>query len=232
MIKLTESQLFEYLRCGTYYDMKYRLGLSMVEEIRVNTLVEGCVKYWFAQRLDNKCPGTADMKRHWDSVCGRYNLEPKQIFDGMGKIAQFMLWTERNQATVQDVDTPYVIVYGSVELSGHIGILLQSNNQTELFVPDFSSKLPDQRVVDMKLSYTLQSAAYERVYDKPLSGIHIHSFKHDRDIYSRRSKDDTIRLRSTVCGAGQCIQDNLMFPRESFLCENCVGLVYCKGWRI
>ena len=229
---ISESQLFDYLRCPTLYDMKRRLNLDVEDPTKLTKMAEGVVKYWCVQQLDAKTPGSGDMKRKWDSVCGKKKLEPKQIYDGFNMIAKFMNWTERIRPLVLDVDAKYELAISGVTIVGNLGILLMLPNKTvELFVPDFGSKLPDQRYADQKLSFTMQAAAYEQIYKTRLAGIHIHSFKHDRDLFTMRTPEDYPRLMATIYGVGRGIQSQLFYPRESFMCENCPGLIYCKNWR-
>jgi hypothetical protein len=232
MIKITDSQLQDFLRCGTLYDMRYRLLLPVDEAMKVRTAVEMTAKYYFMQRFDGKNPGTADMKRHWDSLCTKYSFEPKQVMEGLGQIMQFMQWVGRESFTVLDVDSHYDIVYGEVEVAGNMGILLQKYGKTSLLVLDFGSKFPNQQIMDQRLDFTLQAAAYERLYGAPLSAIQVRHFKQAKDLFTKRTGDDFIRLRAAVVGAGACIKQGLLFPRESALCESCQGLIYCKGWRL
>lgn len=233
-MKLTEQQLFEYIFCPARYDIKFNKKIDIEEHISMPILLNKVSRYFFVNLLNGKIPSIQELKSKWDSICTA-NLErvdAKTNIEGWGLIINMINWASRNKIVVLDMDTMYNISIGDVELSGQMGtILAAGNNKMELFVPNFSNKTPDQTEVDMKLKYTVDMYAFEKTYNRELQGIHIKTFKNDKDLYSYRTHPDFIRLEDTITGVANGIKANAFYPRENVLCGSCRAREYCKYWQ-
>ena len=118
-----------------------------------------------------------------------------------------------------------------VELVGNMGtILALPNNNYELLITDFGNKMPEQTLVDMKLKYSLDSYAFQNVYNKRVHGIRVRNIKNARDFLTFRSQDDFKRLEQAVANVSCCIKNKLFYPRESVMCSICNAKEYCKVW--
>ena len=227
----TERQLLDYLRCGVYYDIKYRLEIPLEEPERPVYLMEQACKHWMIKYMDGQRPGSGDIKAKWDQLAHGKLSDPKQVLDGMAQLMRFINWTQRERPEVLDVDMRYHFVAGNTEVVGLVPIVLSIGGHIELFIPDFGNRMPDQRIVDQKIIYSLYAAGFEKMNNKAIAGIRVHNFKHDRPLFSRRGADDAARLKSTVYNAGRGIAEQIFVPKESPLCESCSALAYCRGWR-
>ena len=234
---LTEQQLFDYITCPALYDVKHNKNIPIGESISMTKLLEKVSKYFYVSLLNGKVPSSNELKKKWDSICQQYEqyVDAKKNIEGVGFIMKLLQWAADEQIMVADIDTKYNQVFragnGHVEIEGHIGtILALGNDRFELLVTDFSNRMPDQTLIDMKLKYSLDCLAFNQTYGKSVSGVRIRNVKNAKDFLTFRSQDDFNRLKQTVLNVSSCIEQKLYYPRESLLCANCNAKEYCKAW--
>lgn len=231
-IKITEQQFFDFMFCPAYFEMKNVKKLGINESTTLKNLLSKVAKYFYLSILNGRIPTTNDLKKKWDSICASYQgqLDNKKILEGMGLIFKLYNWAHQTQPVVLDIDSRYSIQVDGVELTGNMGTILSApNGQFELLITDFSNRLPDQSMIDMKLKYTLQAYSFEKTYQKPISGIRVHSVKYDRDFFTSRNVNDYKRLETAIKNVGLSIEQGLHYPREG-MCSTCPAKGYCKYW--
>lgn len=180
--------------------------------------------------LNGKVNTLSELKRKWDSVCEKNQLAQKQVLDGMHEIHRFANWMGSEQPNIKDMNGAYTIVIGDLELSGNMGTIFERNGKKELVITDFSSRLQDQRSIDMKLNYTIQAYAFRELYKEELAGIRVHNVKHNKDFYTNRTEADFNRMKTTLKGVSQAIQSEAFYARDSFMCPTCPAFTYCRFW--
>lgn len=231
MIKITETQLFDWMNCPALFEMKYVKQLPITAKKQtVSTLLGKVSSYFYIQLLNGKVCSLAELKRKWDSIAETHSLSQKEVLEGMHEIAKFGNWMGHEQPIVLDINTPYTIVIGNVEIQGNLLPVFKKEDGVELVHTDFSKRIPDQRLVDLKLKYTLDAFVYQELYGKPVNGIRVHSVKNDKDLRTTRMQPDFDRLISTVTGIGKAIEAGAYYTRENLLCGSCPALQYCGFW--
>lgn len=231
MIKLTETQLFDFMNCPAYFDTLYVKKLPAEERQSMSSLLSKVSSYFYLHLLNGKVCTLAELKKKWDSICEANGLSAKQALEGMGEVARFANWMGHEQPVVLDINTPYIIKVGDVELSGNLTPVFKRGGEKELVVTDFSTKAPDQRLIDMKLKYTLDAYVCRELFQENIAGIRVHSVKHNKDFRTTRSEPDYDRLKSTIEGIGKAIKEEAFYARESFMCTNCPAFTYCRFWK-
>jgi hypothetical protein len=235
---ITEQQLFDYIACPAMYDVKHNKNIQIEEPVSVAKLLNKVAKYFYMNLLNGKVPTSNDLKKKWDSICVQnpVYVDAKRNLEGMGLIMKLLQWASAEEILVVDMDSQYRLMFQiadplPVELVGTMGtILALPNNKYELLVTDFSSKMPDQTLIDMKLKYSLDSYAFLGVYNKRVDGVKIRNVKNAKDFLTFRSEDDFHRLKQTVANVAICIKNKLFYPRESVMCSTCNAKDYCKAW--
>lgn len=234
---ISEQQLFDYMKCPALYDFKYNKSIRIYEQVSIPKLLSGIANYFYFSIMNGKVPTSNDLKRKWDSVCTNNAdyIDAKKNIEGMGSIINMFRWAQDERLIVADINSAYRLTFihenKPVELVGSMGtILLTANNKYELLVTDFSSKLPDQTLIDMKLKYSLDCLAFSKTYNKEISGVRVHNIKNNKDFYSSRFDDDLKRFESSLINVVKSIRENIYYPRESTLCGPCAVKEYCKVW--
>lgn len=232
-MKITEQQMFDYITCPAKYDIKYNKRIDIRDEQTLPKLLNKVAKFFYLNLFNGKVCTANELKAKWDSVC-KANMDfidAKKNLAGWGAIINLLNWAQRNQIVILDVDTTYSFVVDNVEILGQMDpILAIPGRGMELLITNFSDRLPDQIASDMKLKYSLDSLAFEKVYNKELEGIRIHSVKADKDLFTRRGKMEYKRLEDTITSVAKGIENNIFYPREGPLCSNCSAKEYCKFW--
>lgn len=235
---LSEQQLYDYIRCPVYYDMKYNRRIPLVEPVSMQMLLNKAGKFFYVNLMNGKVPRLSELKHKWDSICEKntFFVDAKRNLDGISQLTKLLRWAAAQKILVADVDSPYRILYKTadsfVELTGRIDAIVHlAQNYFEILVTDYSSRLPDQTLLDMKLKHTLDCFAFQTVYaPNALRGVRVHHVKTDRDFKLTRSATDFERLRTTVLRVAQSIHEKVFYPRESVLCSGCAAKDYCRVW--
>ena len=67
--------------------------------------------------------------------------------------------------------------------------------------------------------------------DMKIDATRIHLIKSNKDIYTTRNLNDYERLKSTVNNIAKSIQNELYYPRETFMWNSCNYRNYCRAWK-
>lgn len=232
MIQITEQQMMDYIKCPVLYDIKYNSAIKIHDEPdSLSYMLGKMAKYFYFHMLNGKICSMAELKSKWDSLCHQYNsMDPKKNLEGLAMISKMLLWAQREQLTVLDIETKYSIHTKTVELSGNLpAIISPKDGQYEILITDFSSRLPDIPIVNLKLQYTLGCYGFKCAYNRDPIGIRVHNVKHGRDLKTIRNDNDYKRLRTAIEHVGQSIEKGLYYPRE-LNCHKCPGYDYCRHW--
>lgn len=232
-MKITEQQFFDYMHCPALFEMKHIKGIPLEEAVSVPKLLNKVAKYFYLNLLNGKICTTSELKKKWDSICQEQGerINNKKAMEGISLIMKLYNWAADERAVVLDIDTPYTIRVEDTELVGNLGTILAApNNKYELLETEFSSRLPDQTLIDMKLKYTLEAYAFNKVYNKFIDGVRVHSVKHAKDFQTSRADGDFQRLETAIKNVGKSIEAGLYYPREG-MCSTCPAKGYCKYWK-
>lgn len=234
-MKLTEQQLFDYSYCPVKYYLKYKAKIILPEEITINKLLIQVSNYFYTCVANGRVPTLKQMQKKLDAICEIHKdiINPKKSVEMWAQVYNFYNWACDNKIAVIDTNTRYAITLGEHIIEGTMNpISLINNNMLEILIVNFSSKIPNQLEVDTKLKYTLDTLAFNSANkDLQISATRIHLLKANKDIITTRTLNDFDRLNSTVNNIAKCIQNELYYPRETFLCSTCNYRNYCRAWK-
>ncbi len=232
-IKLTEEQMFDYINCPAMFEMKYIKKIPYAKENKFKELLDKASKYFYINLLQEKICTAHEMKKAWDKICleNKNIIDPKKAIEGMGLINKFLLWAQDQQIVIIDVGTSFSVVVDNVEVTGILGVVSSNAfTKNELLITDFSNRMIEQEILDMKLKYSLDAYAFKKVYNKFIDNIRYQSVKYNKELYSLRSDMDFKRLEVTIKSVGQSIINKSFYPREGIACQTCPMKIYCKQW--
>lgn len=231
---MTETEFLDYIRCPLHYQTIHERKLPFANEPSFNQRLSRIANVFCLNLMNGSILHPYELKKKWDKACEEGHLTPQQCMRGIGLLNQTFRWAEDKQLRIADVNTPYKMVlngrHGKIEFRGETGIVsMNSQGGYELLVLDFGNRLPDQSILDLKLTYTLDCFAFKKLYSKEL-GVHLHHVKDNKDYYSYRNKHDFERLIETVDAVDWNIRNKVYFPRESVFCSNCNMKEICRAW--
>lgn len=234
-MKLTEQQLFDYNFCPVKYYLRHIAKIDVPEAPTMNKLLNQVAKYFYTSVANGKKPTLRQMQAKLDSICeeNKEFINSKKAVEMWGHIYNFYNWACDNRIAVIDFDTKYAITIGEHIVEGAMNpIALTKNKDLEILLVNFSNKVPEQLELDMKLKYTLDVMAFNRANkDMSIKGTRMHLVKQNKDLYTTRSLNDYKRLESTVNGIAKSIQNELYYPRETYMCNTCSYRNYCRAWK-
>lgn len=234
-MKLTEQQLFDYSYCPVKYYLKYKTKLIAPEEVTVNKLLTQVAKFFYNNVMNGKIPTLRQMQTKLDSLCeaNKDIISSKKAVEMWGQVYNFYNWACDKKVAVIDTDIKYALNIGEHIIEGTMNpVALTPNKQLEVLIANFSSKIPDQLEVDSKLKYTLDTMAFNNANkDMKINATRIHLVRHNKDIVTTRNANDYERLKSTVNNIAKSIQNELYYPRETYMCNTCNYRNYCRAWK-
>ena len=231
VLRLTENQLLDYIKCPNLFYFKYRTKIPIAEKKTMGELVRETINFYYTKLLEGRAPNIESIKRKWDSLCEAHkeNISTRQILEGYGLLKLFDRFCREKKLIVADFSSSYEIVFpGNILLSGNIGTIRLFDKKLELFMVDTSQKQPDGKLLDMSLKNTLRCYAagktfsgYELSY---INVLHLKSLKEQR---TYRSPIQYARLEKAVENIGRAIREDIYYPRENFECARCPYKNFC-----
>ena len=232
-MRLSEQQLFDYIMCPAYYDMKYNKRIGFKEEPTMQKLLDKVSKYFYSNLLDKKVCTMNELKHRWDIVCEQNKdyINSKRNLEGMNYIVNFARWAANNKLMLADFDSTYIIRVHNVEIEGTLGpVAVLPGRKCELIVNRFSNREPEQNAIDKQLKYTLDCYAFNEATGHQMDAVRVIHFKNNKEFTTMRSQIDYDRMKTTIDGVAKGIEAGAFYPRESVFCSTCPMKSYCRYW--
>lgn len=230
---LTDQQMFDYITCPAYYDMKYNKSIKIKEEPTMQKLLDQVCRYFYTNLLNKKVCTMDELKRKWDKICEQNSqyINSKKNIEGLNYIINFARWAADNRLVLIDFESDYEVYANGVIVKGTIGpVVALPGRKCELISSRFSNREPNQTDIDKKLKYTLDCLAFKQAYNHDISAIKVVHFKNNKEFTTNRTQNDYERLASTMVGVANGIRSGSYYPRESVFCSQCEMHPYCKYW--
>lgn len=234
--KVTEEQIWEYIKCPTLYDTNFNKKIKATTKATLANSLMKLTNAFLLHLSNGRVLAMGELKRKWDMICEKDNINEQKCLEGLQQIANFYKWAEAKQLRILDVKMPYGLTIkgntGATSITGEINcIAVTPDNKYELLYVDYGNKQPDQPYLDRKLKYSLDALAFKQMYGEDIY-IHVHYVKGNLDFYSYRNRTDFERLTSTIDSVSECIDKNLYYPRENVFCTSCSIKQVCRAWSL
>lgn len=230
LLKLTDSQIIDYIRCPNYFYFKYVSQIPIDSQPTFHELIARVINAYMARLMDGNIMTMRQAKKMWDDLAEEYPLvlTDKKVLDGFGYINQIDRYCRQNKVIIADVDSEYQVNFkDNVIVTGKTGIIRYNNNKLELFIPETSQKIPDDFLLNMSVKLSLKTYAIEKTSDCTLSGIHVYHIKTGKELFSTRGKRDSQRIEDLIKNISFSIRNEIFYPREDYLCSQCKFKIYC-----
>lgn len=233
-MEIKEKELFEYIKCPIRYELIHKGNILNDKKTFKTMCYEAINSYINATVNDMKADATT-LKRKWDSIAqSGINdgiLTPKKVLDGWGMIYRTYEYIKNNNITFLDVNTTYNLEFPNAKASliGTLPPLIDKGDYIEIFIICFDRQIPDRLELDSKLKHTIDSYAIKKMFNKEVIITYYIPAINDTLTTLRNSKD-YIRLNNIIYNVSKSIEQDIIFPRENFLCNSCVARHLCKSW--
>jgi hypothetical protein len=229
---IKEKEFFEYLKCPLRYVMLTN-GADIDGKKSVNQFIYSVVKHMYIHTLDNPISNPKIFQNKWDSICpnNREIINPKNVIEGWGLIYRAYEYVKYNNIRFMDVDMQYNLeIPGTgVTLIGQLDPIIDKGDHIEVLISSFSKKLPEKIDIDTKLKHTIDAYVLHQMFKKDVI-IKYHSYPLNKDIYTLRNKKDYDRLETIIKNVGIAISNNIIYPRDTYMCSSCVAREMCRAW--
>lgn len=234
-MKITEQQFFDYMYCPLKYYLKHKSKLVIDENETINSILLTMTKFFYTSITNGKIPTLKQMQAKLDGLCEKNKeiITSKKAVEMWAHIYNFYNWACDNKVSVIDIDSRYALPLGEHVLEGVMNpIAINKNGELEILITNFSSKVPEQIELDMKYKHTIDIFAFNTSNEEyKISGVKLHNVKQNKDMFTTRNLNDFERLKSSVDNVVKSIQNDLYYPRETYLCNSCKYKHYCRAWK-
>lgn len=226
---ISEQKLFEYINCPLRYSFICN-GFKSTDST-FNKKVYGVVKSLYLSTLDKTYSTVKPMQNKWDKICEQEQMNPKKALEGLGHIISAFNYIDRNRITFSDVDSHYTLeVPGSkIIVQGQLDPFIDKGDHIEVIISHFGKKQPDIADINKKLKHTIDAYVLKKKYNKDVIFKYV-CFTTGNEYITLRNTRDFNRLEKIITEVGKAINDNIIYPRETFMCSSCCYLDLCGAW--
>lgn len=231
-MNIKEKELFEYIKCPMRFNM-IKKGMDIDNNPTFNQIVYQAVKYLYSQTTLDKKVSSATLKNKWDSIAfnNKHLLSPKQVIEGWGLVYRAYEYVTMYDIKFIDIDLMYNMEIPStgLQVNGLLDPIIDKGDHIEILISSFSKKMPSIDYIDSNMKHTIDAYNIKKMFNKDVV-IKYHSFSLGQEVISFRTNKDYDRLESILKNVSTSLHNNILYPRETFLCEQCIGRTFCKEW--
>lgn len=235
-MQLSEKDFLNYIKCPLYYKLEAN-GQSL-EKDTYNKFLHN-VANQYLNRLAN-VPLLGDfnhekfVKKMWDKICleNQHIILEKQCILGWGYLFKMIEFFNRPGIQLLDTSITYMIApEGSKHsLTGILDPIIKQGDFYSTFIISFSDRLPESYVLDINLKHTIDAYALNQLIPDLQHVITYHSFRSGAEKDTLRFQNQFKRLENILETVGTCIEQNLIYPRNSYGCSTCNMRGICDKW--
>lgn len=226
---ISEQKFFEYMYCPIRYDFICK-GFAPTD-ISFNKHIYSVVKALYISTLDKPYSSINPLMNKWDKIAFDLQLDSKKALEGRGNIINAFNYIYNNRIKFSDVDSSYTLeIPGSkIIIQGQLDPFIDKGNHIEVLISHFGKKQPDISDINKKLKHTIDAYILKKLYGKDAI-FKYHCFTTGKEYITTRSTKDFNRLERIITQVGKAIDNNIIYPRETFMCSNCCYSDLCKAW--
>lgn len=232
-MELKEKDFFEYIKCPLRYKFS-KANISLGSERSFKNLAYSAINSYYSARTNGLKADSTSLKKKWDQTIASQNtdiLTPKKILEGWGMLYRTYEYIENNKIQFMDINMPYKIDIPGTKicLTGQLDPLIDKGDHIEIFITSFEKAMPDRTTIDSKLKHTIDAYVIKELFKKDVV-INYYVPALGRTMQTLRSTKDFERLESVISNVSKALENDIIYPRETFLCKSCLGRDLCKSW--
>jgi hypothetical protein len=235
-MQISERDLLNYIKCPLYYQIE-ATGQNLKRDT-YNSLIHDVANEYInrvgAIPLLGEFNHEKYLKKKWDNVCltNQHLITPKQTIQGWGCLYRLIELLTNPYITVLDTEMTYKIepIGSKHSLQGHLDPIIKQGDFYTTLVISFSDKLPESYVMDMNLKHTIDSYALNQLIPGIQHVTTYYSLKSGQEKDTLRFDSHHKRLESILNTVGDCIEQQLIYPRNSYSCSTCNLRGLCDRW--
>lgn len=232
-MELSEKDFFEYMKCPVRYQLRRSeffeeeaKGLKDYLQLTLNNFYTA-IKY--------KKPDFRIMESKWDSIIKSdqsFSSNLNKVLEGKGLLVRTYEYFRGHNIRFMDTNTPYNIeVDGSgIALKGIMNPLIEIDHKTiEILIFDFNKKIAKKEDLEVRTKITLDAYVANKMFNRDIV-IRVHNLHNNVDTLLVKGKKDYKRFEDMLRNVNKAISNNIIFPRETYMCNSCHIKYMCKSW--
>ena len=226
-MQISEKDFLNYIKCPLYY--KLEANGQNLEKDTYNKFLHYAANQYLNRLANTKLLGDFNhekfLKKIWDKLCmeNQHIILPKQCIQGWGMLYKIIEYFKNPSLELLDTSITYVIAPngGKYSLTGTLDPIIKQGDFYTTFIISFSDRLPESYVLDMNLKHTIDAYALNELIPNVQHVTTYHSFKSGTEKDTLRMSNQFTRLENILNTVGTCIEQDLIYPRNSFGCSTC-----------
>lgn len=231
-MEIKEKELFEYIYCPLRYQLLSN-GNTFNEKKSFKKLCYEAINSYYNSKTNGLKADSNTLKRKWDSIASNNTevLSPKKVLDGWGLLYRAYEYVNLHGIEFTAVNHSYSIEIPEtgVCLTGVLDPFIIRDSYVEIFITCFEKQMPERIDINTKLKHTIDAYVIKKLYNKDVV-INYYVPAQGKTIQSLRSTNDFNKLESIIKNVGKAINNNIIYPRETFMCSSCVAREICRAW--
>lgn len=231
-MEINEKDFFEYIKCPLRYEF-IKNNIDLGQDRTFKRLVTSAINYYYSAKTNRSVNSVNLLKKKWDNICEQNQdiINPKKVLEGWGLLYRTYEYINNNNIEFMALNVPYTIeIPGSkLSLKGILDPLIDKGDYIEIFVTCFDKVMPDRLTIESKLKHTIDAYAIKDMFKKDVV-INYYVPAQNKCIQAIRTSQDFIRLKTIITNISKALENNIIYPRETFMCSNCLARDICKSW--
>lgn len=235
-MQLSEKDFLNYIKCPLYY--KLEANGHNLEIDSYNKFLHYAADQFLNRLANTQLLGNFNhenyMKKLWDKICieNQNIILPKQCIQGWGMLYKLVEYFKNPKIELLDTSITYVIAPpGSKHsLTGTLDPIIKQDDFYTTLIISFSDRLPESYVLNMNLKHTIDAYALNELIPNVQHTITYHSFRSGAEKDTLRLGNQFKRLENILETVGTCIENQLIYPRNSYGCSTCQMRGLCDQW--
>ena len=235
-MQISEKDFLNYIKCPLYY--KLEANGQNLEKDTYNKFLHYTAQQYLNRLANRNILGDFNhekfVKKIWDKICleNQHIILPKQCIQGWGMLYKIIEFFKNPKIELLDTSITYLISPegSSYSLTGILDPIIKQDDFYTTFIISFSDRLPESYVLDMNLKHTIDAYALNQLIPNVQHVTTYHSFKSGAEKDTLRMSNQFTRLENILNTVGTCIEQDLIYPRNSFGCSTCQMRGLCDQW--
>ena len=235
-MQISEKDFLNYIKCPLYY--KLEMYGEDLEKDSYNKFLHYTANQYINRIANTPLLGNFNhekyVKKIWDKVCmnNQHIILPKQCVQGWGYLFRMIEYFKQPGIELLDTSITYVVSPDGSKYSvtGTLDPIIKQGDFYTTFIVSFSDKLPESYTMDLNLKHTLDAYAINELIPNAQHVITYHSFRSNTEKDTVRFSNQFKRLDNIIETVGRCIEQDLIYPRNSYSCSSCKMRGLCDKW--
>lgn len=245
-MRVDVQSIYTFLACPLKYRFRYVEGLPAPPAPTLESYSEALhqvIYTYFRRRSEGKVT-FAVLKRAWGEVWYKKSMSLEEAawreqssrrameVNGLEMLYEFFVRESQRDYAVLVVDYPFAINFGRHVIEGKFELVKEHEGGVEIVDFKVGKRTPDESEASLDLGLTIQSYAFRSLFNAAENRLLYYVLKNGLELPTKRTRDHHRQLLFLLDRMEAMLEQNLIYPRYSYECSNCVYRRPCARWEV